>query len=59
MTLNPPVNPADFGDRYMLTTYLPGMLAEPLDLSIIGESLTLNGERTRPRNMSGEGYRRR
>jgi HSP20 family protein len=54
----PAVNLYDAGDRYILTTQLPGMSAEDVDLSITGETLTMRGERKRPEGVSDESYRR-
>jgi HSP20 family protein len=54
----PAVNLYDAGDRYVLTSPLPGMTAEDLDLSITGETLTLRGERKRPEGVADESYRR-
>ena len=49
----PAVNLYDAGDRYVLMAQVPGMLAEDLDLSITGDTLTMKGERKR-----AEGCRR-
>lgn len=54
----PPVNLYDAQDRYVLTAELPGVTPEDLDLSITGETLTLQGERRRPEGVHDESYRR-
>src|SRR5262249_61745028 len=54
----PPINLYDAGDRYVLTAPVPGMSPEELDLSITGETLTVRGERKRPRGVNAGGYRR-
>lgn len=54
----PPINLYDAGDRYILTAQLPGVLAEDVDLSITGETLTVRGERKRPAGVPDENYRR-
>ncbi len=45
----PAINLYDAGNHYVLTAQLPGVAPEDLDLSITGETLTLRGERKRPR----------
>lgn len=55
----PPINLYDAGDRYVLTAELPGLTPEELDLSILGETLTLRGDRKRPAGIGEESYRRR
>jgi HSP20 family protein len=54
----PAINLFDAGDRYVLTVPVPGVLAEDIDLSITGETLTLRGERKRPEGVSDESFRR-
>lgn len=54
----PAVNLHDVGDRYVVTTELPGMVAEELDISMTGETLTLRGERKRSESITDESYRR-
>jgi HSP20 family protein len=54
----PAVNLYDAGDRYVLTSELPGVGPEDLDLSITGETLTFRGERKRPEGVTEETYRR-
>jgi len=54
----PPVNLYEVGDRYLLTTPLPGMAPEEVKLSITGEALTIRGERKRPEGVVEESYRR-
>ena len=54
----PAVNLYDVGDKYVLTTELPGLAAEELDISMTGETLTLRGERKRSESISDESYRR-
>ena len=54
----PPVNLYEVGDRYVLTTPLPGMGPDEVELSITGETLTIRGERRRPEGIAEEGYRR-
>jgi HSP20 family protein len=54
----PALNLHDAGDRYILSAQLPGVAPEDVDLSITGETLTMNGDRKRPEGVSDEGYRR-
>jgi len=54
----PPVNLFEVGNQYVLTTPLPGMGPDEVDLSITGETLTIRGERTRPEGVMEERYRR-
>ncbi len=54
----PAVNLFDAGDKYVLTVPVPGMTPEEIELSIIGETLTLRGERKRPEGVADESYRR-
>ena len=54
----PPVNLYEVADRYVLTTQLPGMAPDEVELSITGETLTIRGERRRPEGVAEEGYRR-
>lgn len=54
----PAINLYDAGDHYVLTSPVPGMAAEELELSITGETLTLRGDRKRSEGVSDESYRR-
>ncbi len=54
----PPLNLYDAVDRYLLTAQLPGALAEDLELSISGETLTIRGERKRSEGVKDDQYRR-
>lgn len=54
----PPVNLYEVGDQYVLTTPLPGMKPDDVELSITGETLTIRGERKRPEGVAEESYRR-
>ena len=54
----PPVNLYEVEDRYVLTTPLPGLLPEDVELSITGETLTIRGERKRSEGVAEENYRR-
>lgn len=54
----PLVNLYEAADRFILTTELPGLVAEDLDLSISGETLTLRGQRARSEAVPDEAYRR-
>ena len=45
----PPVNVYDAGEGYILSAQLPGVAAEEVELTITGETLTMRGERKRPR----------
>ncbi len=47
--LFPPVNLYENGPEYILTAEVPGMEPDSLDLSLVGETLTLRGERRGPR----------
>ncbi len=54
----PPVNLAEVDHQYILTTPLPGMIPEDVELSITGETVTIRGERKRPDGVAEESYRR-
>ncbi len=54
----PPINLYELGDQYILTTPLPGMKPDDVELSITGETLTIRGERKRPEGVAEESYRR-
>ena len=54
----PPVNLYEQNQRYILTTPLPGMKPEEVELSITGDTLTIRGERKRPEGVAEESYRR-
>ena len=54
----PPVNLYEVGNDYVLTTPLPGMGPDEVELSIMGETLTIRGERKRPEGVLEESYRR-
>ena len=54
----PPVNLFEIDNHYVLTTPLPGMKPDEVELSITGETLTIRGERKRPEGVAEESYRR-
>lgn len=54
----PPVNLYDAGDRFILSTPLPGMSPAEVELSITGETLTIRGDRKRPEGVQDESFRR-
>jgi HSP20 family protein len=54
----PLINVYELPDRFVLRAQLPGVMAEEIDLSLTGETLTLRGERRRPEGVSDEAYRR-
>ena len=54
----PPVNLYEVDQHYLLTTPLPGLGPDNVELSITGETLTIRGERRRPENDPEERYRR-
>ncbi len=58
-TVYPPLNIYEETDRLLVTAELPGVKAEDLDLSIEGETLTIQGKRLIPRNEDGVSYHRR
>lgn len=54
----PPINLREVDHRYILTTPLPGMGPDEVELSISGDTLTIRGERRRPEGVAEENYRR-
>ncbi len=54
----PAINLYDVKDRFVLTAELPGVVAEEIELSLSGETITLRGERKRPAEVAEEGFRR-
>ena len=52
------MNLFDLGDRYELTTQLPGVMPGEIELTITGETLTMRGERKRPEGIKEDSYRR-
>ena len=55
----PALNIFEEADRLVITAELPGVKAEDLDLSIEGETLTIQGKRDRRQNETGASYHRR
>ena len=55
----PALNIYEEADRLLITAELPGVKAADLDLSIEGETLTIQGKRDRRQNESGASYHRR
>lgn len=55
----PPLNIYEEPDRLILTAELPGVKAEDLDLSIEGDTLTLQGKRENRQNEPDISYHRR
>ena len=55
----PALNIYEEADRLLITAELPGVKAGDLDLSIEGETLTLQGKRDRRQNEAGISYHRR
>lgn len=54
----PAVNLYDAKDRYILAAELPGVLADDIELSVSGETITLRGERKRSAEVTDESFRR-
>jgi len=54
----PPVNLYETGNGYVLTAQLPGVGPEDVDLSITGDTLTIQGTRKRVDGVADENYRR-
>jgi HSP20 family protein len=54
----PPVNLLDLGDAFLVQAAVPGMHAGEIDVSIVGDTLTLRGERRRREGVGDEHYRR-
>jgi HSP20 family protein len=55
----PPLNIYEETDRLLVTAELPGVKASDLEVSIEGETLTIQGKRDRRQNESGISYHRR
>ena len=55
----PPLNIYEEPDRLLVTAELPGVKVEDLDLSIEGDTLTLQGKRDNPQPEAGVSYHRR
>jgi len=55
----PPLNIYEEPDRLLITAELPGVQVEDLDLSIEGETLTLQGKRDNRQSEPGVSYHRR
>jgi len=55
----PALNIYEEADRLLITAELPGVKAADLDLSIEGETLTIQGKRDRRQNEAGASYHRR
>ncbi|MDR2549264.1 MAG: Hsp20/alpha crystallin family protein [Desulfobulbus sp.] len=55
----PALNIYEEADRLVVTAELPGVKASDLDLSIEGDTLTLQGKRERRQNEAGISYHRR
>lgn len=55
----PALNIYEEADKLLITAELPGVKAEDLDLSIEGETLTIQGKRERGQNQPGVSYHRR
>lgn len=54
----PALNLYETDDAFLVAVEAPGMDAGAFDLSLVGETLTLRGERTHPKGFSEESYRR-
>ena len=55
----PPLNIYEEPDRLLITAELPGVRVEELDLSIEGDTLTLQGKRDNRQSEPGVSYHRR
>lgn len=55
----PLVNIAEGEDGYTITAELPGVLPEDLDISVVGKSVGLKGERKQPELPEGAKFHRR
>jgi len=54
----PALNLYETDTSFVVAAEVPGMEAESLDLSLVGETLTIRGERTRPEGVPEERFRR-
>jgi HSP20 family protein len=54
----PPVNLWDGNDEYAITAEIPGMDADQLDVSVVGDTVTIKGTRTPLKLAGGEAYHR-
>ena len=52
------LNMYECDDRYEITTELPGVRPDQIDLNVTGDELTLKIERTRPEGIEEDQYRR-
>jgi HSP20 family protein len=54
----PAFNIYETTDAYYLAAPLPGVKPEDLDISVVGSTITMKGERKRPADVPDEAYRR-
>lgn len=55
----PAIDVFEKGDRFVVKAELPGMKEEDIDISVIGDILTIKGEREREVDVKEEDYHRR
>jgi HSP20 family protein len=55
----PPINVSEDSENLYVSSELPGIEPDHIDLSVEGETLTLRGERTLPETAEGVNYHRR
>lgn len=54
----PPVNVCDTGEAYVVKAWMPGVKREDINLSVLGDTLTIQGEKKEPEVKDGNFYRR-
>jgi len=54
----PPVNVCDTGETYVVKAWMPGVRREDISLSVMGDTLTIQGEKKEPEIKDGNFYRR-
>lgn len=54
----PPVNVCDTGESYVVRAWMPGVRKEDVNLSVVGNTLTIQGEKKEPDIKDGNFYRR-
>jgi HSP20 family protein len=54
----PPVNVCDMGDSYVVSAVVPGLKKEDVNLTAMGNTLTIQGEKKAPEVQHGNFYRR-
>ncbi|HID56852.1 TPA: Hsp20/alpha crystallin family protein [Candidatus Poribacteria bacterium] len=54
----PPVNVCDTGESYVVRAWMPGVKREDINLSVMADTLTIQGEKREPQVKDGNFYRR-